>query len=517
MTEELTYSATTQNTRSILPAGMISVEEARERILEHFTPLDAASVPLLEARDQVLAEDVFGGFSIPPLDNTAMDGYAVRAEDTAGATYEKPVTLKVAGYLAAGSVYEGSVGPGEVVRIMTGAPIPDGADSIVPFEETGEQDEANAGTHWEQAPRESVRIDVEARPGANIRRVGEDIREGDLVLRAGTVLGPAQIGVLASLGHAGVMAIRRPRVTIVSTGDELLRPGEALEPGKIYDSNTFSLASLVESYGAVARVLEIATDTVEALTARIHEGLEGADLVVTSAGVSRGDFDVVKDVLQREGEIGFWTVRMKPGKPLAFGTFPAAGGAVPHLGLPGNPVSAMMTMELFGRAAIFMMLGKGDAWERPVVRAIAADRIRNSDGRRFYARAFVELEDGRYIARLTGPQGSGVLTSMALASGYAVCPEDVEAIEPGEECDVILVDREGPLPPPETIAGDAEFREGADLAVDLAVDGKTVDVWGFPLEIIARSVLAMVELLKGVDVPRSVQLKIRRRVDGDSE
>jgi molybdopterin molybdotransferase len=518
VTEELTYSATTQNARSILPADMISVEEARERILEHFAPLDAAPVPLLEARDQVLAEDLHGGFSIPPLDNTAMDGYAVRAEDTAGATYEAPVTLKVTGYLAAGSVYEGSVGPGEVVRIMTGAPIPDGADSIVPFEETDEQDEANVGSNWDEAPRASVRIDVEARPGANIRRAGEDIREGDLVLTAGTVLGPAQIGVLASLGLGEVMAIRRPHVTILSTGDELLRPGQPLEPGKIYDSNTFSLASLVESYGAVARVLDIATDSVEALTARIHEGLEGADLVVTSAGVSRGDFDVVKDVLQREGEIGFWTVRMKPGKPLAFGTFPASDGrAVPHLGLPGNPVSAMMTMELFGRAAIFTMLGKGDAWERPVVRAIAADRIRNSDGRRFYARAFVELVEGRYIARLTGPQGSGVLTSMSLANGYAVCPEDVEAIEPGEECDVILVDREGPLPPPETLSHEAEFREGDDLAIELVADGKPVDVWGFPLEIIARSVLAMVELLKGVGVPQSVLLKIRRRDADDSD
>ena len=175
-------------------------------------------------------------------------------------------------------------------------------------------------------------------------------------------------------------------------------------------------------------------------------------MLVTSAGVSRGDFDVVKDVLAREGEIGFWTVRMKPGKPLAFGAFTAGAGAqrraVPHLGLPGNPVSAMMTMELFGRAAIFTMLGKGDAWERPRVRAVAGDRLVNSDGRRFYARAIVTLEDGRYVARLTGPQGSGVLTSMALANGYAICPEDVEAIEAGEECDVMLVDREAPLPSP---------------------------------------------------------------------
>ncbi|MDP6604635.1 MAG: molybdopterin molybdotransferase MoeA [Dehalococcoidia bacterium] len=518
--QEQTHSVTTQNTRSILPADMISVEEARERILAHFSPLDAVDVPLLEARGQVLAEDVRGGFDIPPLDNTAMDGYAVRATDTEGATYESPLSLRVTGYLAAGAVFDGEVGAGEAVRIMTGAPVPAGADAIVPFEETDEQDEAHAGTQWDQAPREQVRIDVAATAGANIRRAGEDIRASEVVLAAGTVLGPAQLGVLASLGLIAVKAVRRPRVTILSTGDELLRPGEPLAPGKIYDSNAFSLAAQVESYGAVPRVLDIAADTVEALTARIHEGVDGADLLVTSAGVSRGDFDVVKDVLEREGEIGFWTVCMKPGKPLAFGAFATGdGGSVPHLGLPGNPVSAMMTMELFGRAAIFTMLGKGESWQRPTVRAVAADRIRNSDGRRFYARAHVELEDGRYVARLTGPQGSGVLTSMALANGYAVCPEDVAAIEAGEECDVILVDREGPLPPPSTFTdGAGEWPDdGADIAVDLVTDGKPVDVWGFPLEMIARPVLTMVEMLKGVSAPQSVRLTIRRRPDSPDD
>ena len=448
MTEEITYSRSGPKPRSILPSDMISVEEARERILAHFAPLEPESTPLLDALGQVLAEDVHSGFDIPPADNTAMDGYAVRSQDTGGATPETPRVLRVTGYLPAGSVFDGEVGAGEAVRIMTGAPMPRGADAIVPFEETDEQDEGHAAVPWHEAPREHVRIDVEARPGANIRRAGEDVREGERALPSGTVLGPAQIGVIASLGLAEVRAIRRPLVAILSTGDELLRPGEPLEPGKIYDSNAFSLSAQVESWGAVPRVLEIAADSVEALTARIHEGLAGADMIVTSAGVSRGDFDVVKDVLASEGKIGFWTVRMKPGKPLAFGTFPAAGGrVVPHLGLPGNPVSAMMTMELFGRAAIFTMLGKAHAWQRPTVRAVAADRIVNSDGRRFYARAVVTLDGGRYVARLTGPQGSGVLTSMALANGYAVCPEDVSAIEAGEECEVILVDRDAPLPP----------------------------------------------------------------------
>jgi molybdopterin molybdotransferase len=430
---------TTAHQHSILPADMISVEEARARILAHFAPLPAEETPLHEALGQVLAEDVRATFNIPPLDNTGMDGYAVHASDTEGATRESPRELRVTGYLAAGSVFEREVGRGEAVRIMTGAPIPPGADAVVPFEETDEEEHG----HWTERPRDVVRIDVAARPGANIRFVGEDVRAGEVVLPAGTVLGPAQIGVLASLGLDRAPVHRRPRVAVLSTGDELLRPGEPLQPGKIYDSNAFGLAAAVRDCGGVPMVLEVARDSVEALTARIHEALETADLLVTSAGVSRGDFDVVKQVLANEGEVGFWTVKMRPGKPLAFGTFQASGPegerTVPHLGLPGNPVSALMTFELFGRPALFTMLGKPELWQRPVVRAITSERIVNPDGRRFYARAIVRSSDDGYVASLTGPQGSGVLTSMSLANGYAIVPEDVPAIEAGDECDVILL------------------------------------------------------------------------------
>ena len=431
--------------RDVLPADMISVEEARARILAHFAPLEAVSTPLLETLGQVLAEDVVAGFDVPPLANSSMDGYALRAADTQGATPASPRRLRVSGYLAAGSVFEGSVGPGEAVRIMTGAPMPDGADAIVPFEQTDEQEQ---DTRWEDAPREQVRIDVAAAPAANVRPAGEDVRAGEVVLRAGTILGPPQIGVLASLGLDAVPVVRRPRVAVLSTGDELLRHGEPLRPGKIYDANAFSLAAMVREIDGEPHVLEIAGDSVEELTARVREGLRDADLLVTSAGVSRGDFDVVKDVLAREGEVGFWTVRMRPGKPLAFGTFTVSDGpaganqrVVPHLGLPGNPVSAMMTFELFGRPALFTMLGKPQAWERPRVRAIAEERIARPDERRFYARAIVERRNGRYHARLTGPQGSGVLTSFALANGIAVVPEETPSIEPGEEVEVLLIGR----------------------------------------------------------------------------
>ncbi|HLB26762.1 MAG TPA: gephyrin-like molybdotransferase Glp, partial [Dehalococcoidia bacterium] len=285
----------------------------------------------------------------------------------------------------------------------------------------------------------AVRVFKQALPAANVRRAGEDVREGQSVLEKGSVLRPSQIGVLASLGRSTVKVIRRPVVAILSTGDELVEPGQPRPPAKIYDANAYSVAALVNRYGGVPRVLGIARDTVEALTAKIHEGLD-ADMLVTSAGVSRGDYDVVKEVLAREGDIDFWTVAMKPGKPLAFGCFEKDGRRVPHIGLPGNPVSSMVTFELFGRPALMKMMGKTD-WRRPLVRAIAEERIVNrNDPRRFYARCIVRERDGRYYASLTGPQSSGMLTSMVYANALTVIPEDVDEIQPGEEIDVIMLD-----------------------------------------------------------------------------
>ena len=418
--------------------SMISVEEALERILSYFSRLEPEERPITDALGQVLAEDVAGGFDIPPLDNTAMDGYAVRAGDTAGASASSAVRLRVTGELAAGYVFEGEVTSGTAVRIMTGAPIPRGADAVVPFEETDETSSGPAHRAGEFAKNASeVRVLKAAAPGANVRRAGEDVSGGDLVMRAGAVLNAAQIGVLASLGEAKVRVYRRPVVGILSTGDELLQPGDPPAPGKIYDSNAYSIASMVEEAGGIPKRLGIAADTVEALTAKLREGLD-ADMLITSAGVSRGDYDVVKDVLVKEGEVDFWTVRMRPGKPLAFGAFPSGGRRVPHIGLPGNPVSSMITFELFGRPAVYKMLGK-PGWERPRVLAVAEERIVNRDKRRVFARAILTERDGRHYASLTGPQGSGILTSMALANALAVVPEDVPAVEPGDEVECMLL------------------------------------------------------------------------------
>ena len=414
---------------------MISVEEARARILDVIDRLAPEERPLEDALGQVLAEDVTSALTVPPLDNTAMDGYAVRAADTAGATAAAPVRLRVIGEVAAGHVCSGEVAAGAAVRIMTGAPVPRGADAIVPFEETDEAPGRTFGSFAKAAA--SVGVFKAARPGANIRRAGEDVLAGRLVFRAGTELGAAQVGVLASLGKASIRVYRRPVVAILSTGDELIELGQPYEEGLIYDSNAYGVAALVREAGGIPRRLGIARDTVEDLTAKVREGLD-ADLLITSAGVSRGDYDVVKDVLLREGEIGFWTVRMKPGKPLAFGTFRAGARRVPHIGLPGNPVSSMVTFELFGRPALFKMMGR-TGWERPVLRVTVEDRVVNTDGRRFFARGIVRQEGGRYRASLTGPQGSGILTSMALANALVVCPEERAAIEPGEEADAIML------------------------------------------------------------------------------
>ena len=415
---------------------MISVEEALERILSFVHLLEAEEKPILDALGQVVTNDIISPIDIPPLDNTAMDGYAVRASDTTGATDAAPRTLRVIGELAAGYLFDGTVAAGTAVRIMTGAPMPRGADAVVPFEETDEPSGRAFGSFAKS--RDVVGVMKAAEVGANIRRAAEDIQIGQPIIRAGSVLHPAQIGVLASLGMATVRVHRRPVVAILSTGDEVREPGQPLQPGQIYDSNAYSIAAMVLANGGIPKRLGIAKDTVEALTAKLREGLD-ADLLVTSAGVSRGDYDVVKDVLAKEGSVDFWTVRMRPGKPLAFGSFASGGRKVPHIGLPGNPVSSMVSFELFGRPAIYKMLGRGD-WQRPRVRAIAEEAIPNTDARRVFARAIVTQRDGRYYAALTGPQGSGILTSMAVANGFAVVPEDVPLINVGDEVDGMLLD-----------------------------------------------------------------------------
>jgi molybdopterin molybdotransferase len=361
-----------------------------------------------------------------------MDGYAVRAADTEGASQDNPVVLRVVADLAAGGVWQGTLEPGTAIRIMTGAPIPDGADAVVQFENTDEGTRpADAG---ERAERAEVSILSPASPRLNVRDAGEDIKEGELVLAKGTVLRPSEIGVLASLGYPTVFVYRRPWVAVIATGDELTPLGTELEPGKIYNSNSYSIASLAKHYGAIPAMFDIVRDKREELADALKRAT-GADFIITTGGVSMGDFDMVKNVLASEGDFDFWRVRMKPGKPIAFGKI----GGVPVLGLPGNPVSAMVTFEMFARPAILKMLGKS-YWHKPAIEATLLDGDRNRDGRRVYLRAHVEKRDGEYFASLTGPQGSGILTSMSAANGLAIIPEDVAEVKAGDKVQVLMLD-----------------------------------------------------------------------------
>jgi molybdopterin molybdotransferase len=416
---------------------MISVEEALDKVLSYVEVLEPERRPVLDCLGQVLAEDVYSTIDIPPLDNSAMDGFAVRADDTRGAGESSPRLLAVVGEVAAGSIPTEEVGQGTAVRIMTGAPLPEGADSVVRFEDTDEVSRKSSGMDLSQ-----IGILCEAKKGLNVRSRGEDIAAGSLVLHKGTVLRPQEIGVLASLGLSAALVIRRPIVAILATGDELTGIDQPLSPGKIYDSNTYTIAAEVSRYGGIPRILGIGRDSVESLGEKIDEGLD-ADMLITSGGVSKGDYDMVKDVLAEHGEIGFWTVRMKPGKPIAFGVIKQTKGSkkrkVPHLGLPGNPVSSMITFEQFARPAILKMMGK-KILAKPTILATINDDITDTGGRRIFARVMVTRRSGQYYASLAGPQGSGILTSMVRANGVAVIPESSRGVKAGDMVEVQMLD-----------------------------------------------------------------------------
>ena len=413
---------------------MIGVEEALGKILDSIEVLEREEKPLLDCLGQVLAEDVYAPFDVPPQDNSAMDGYAVQAKSIVGASYEHPKILRVVGEIAAGCITELKVEQGTSVRIMTGAFVPKGADVVVPFEDTDEVDRKQRSVSEAE-----IGIRVGLPEASNIRRGGEDIAKGELAVKQGTLLCPAEIGVLASLGKAIVSVIRRPVVGILATGNEVLEINQPLLQGKIYNSNSYSLAAQVLRYGGIPKLLGIAPDDVEQLSIAVRHGLD-CDMLVTSGGVSLGDYDVVKQVLAAEGNVSFWTVRMKPGKPLAFGMFKRDDGKkIPHLGLPGNPVSSMITFEVFARPAILRMMGRSNL-AGPNITAMMEDPVKNNDGRRIFARVVVSRRDGKYFARLTGPQGSGILTSMTKANGLAVIPESTKEVKPGGTVEVMMFD-----------------------------------------------------------------------------
>jgi molybdopterin molybdotransferase len=399
---------------------MLTVEEARERVLARFQPLEAEQAPLAEALGRVLAEDTLASEASPPFTNSAMDGYALRSADTRDASEQKPVRLRLAGEVPAGSVYDGVAQPGEAIRILTGAPLPDGADAAL------QQELTEVADGW-------VTIRQPVAPGTNIRQRAEDVRPGSLLARAGVELGPAEIALLASLGVSPVAVRRRPRVAILATGDELTPLDQPLRPGKIYNSNTPYLIAAVARAGALPVPLGIASDQADALRAKLKQA-QGHDLILTSGGVSVGDYDLVKQILGEQGAMEFWRVRIRPGKPLAFGFL----GQTPLLGLPGNPVSAAVTFELFGRPAIRRMLGAAQV-ERPTITVTLAGGEQHRTDRRQFVRVRLASDDGQLVAHTTGAQDSHLITSLQGATALLIVPEGEGVIRPGEKAQALLL------------------------------------------------------------------------------
>lgn len=392
----------------------ISFEDAQGRILDHVGPLGAETVSIHEATGRVLAGEIVAPFDMPAADNSAMDGFAVRSGECRG-----PAALKVTGYRPAGFSGETPVSPDCAVRIMTGAPLPEGYDAVVPLEEAREE----GGI---------VRIRGPVKAGTHVRARGEDVKTGDRVLRAGTVLRPPEISLTASFGNVRVPVYRRPKVAILATGDELVEPGEAIRPGAVVNSNSVSIASAVREAGADPVILGIARDSLPALREKLSAGLSG-DALITSAGVSVGDRDLVREALSGLGvrEI-FWRVRMRPGRPFAFGLH----GTSPVFSLPGNPVSAMISFEMLVRPALRAMTGD-PAPVKPRVSGVLEEPIRKKPGRIQFLRVRAELRDGIYRVRSAGDQNTGILRTLVHGTGIAILPADRTEFRPGETVDLV--------------------------------------------------------------------------------
>jgi molybdopterin molybdotransferase len=408
---------------------LLSVNQARERILSNFHPITTETLPLMGCSNRVLAQDIRAANDLPPFDNSSMDGFAVRATDVLDATTASPRRLRVVADIPAGSQPRVSLASGEAARIMTGAPIPDGADAVVPVEDT-DFNNRDAGT---PAPTD-VQIFKAVKVGANRRARGTDIRAGQIVLHKGRLLKPQDLGLLAMLGFARVPVYRKPRVALFSSGDELLEADAPLEEGKIRDSNSYTLAALAEEAGAEVTWLGVAKDDHNSVKVLLERAVGlNVDLILSSAGVSVGAFDFVKQVVESNGKMDFWRVNMRPGKPVAFGEY----GSIPFIGLPGNPVSAFVGFEVFVRAAL-QRLGGSLSGGRQTVRVRCEEQI-NSDGRESYLRAQVREENGNFIASLTGHQGSGNLHSLVQANALLIIPAGVKCVPAGQEVNAWLI------------------------------------------------------------------------------
>ena len=426
-------ASATDTTQAPQGPAVMSVEEARELVFARVRRLDAERVPVLETLGRVLAEDLTSDTDVAPFDNSAMDGYAVHAEDTVGATPDAPVSLEVVRHIAAGDFWEGTLERGQAARIMTGAPVPVGADAVVMVEFT-------SPTLVDVGRQVSVMRDAPV--GQHIRKRGEEVHAGDVVLAAGEVMTSAAVGLAGSTGHATVPVYRRPRVAIISTGSELVEIDQTPGPGKIRNSNSYSLAAQVIAAGGIPVRFGIVPDDEEATRQAFEEAAEGSDFIVTSGGVSVGDFDYVKPVLEEIGELAFCKVAMRPGNPQTLGSI----HGTPFFGLPGNPTSTYVGFEIFVRPALRMMQGYS-ALERPHTRATLAHDVKKKQDRRYFLRARLERDpSGEFSVALSGSQSSALLTAAHKGNCFMVLPGGEGFFAKGTEVDCIRLDIEEGTP-----------------------------------------------------------------------
>ena len=404
-------------------SNLISVSDAQELLLGNFISTETEMISLDGAFRRVLAEDIHSKLDLPPFSNSSMDGYAVRASDIVEAAQENPVSLVVVGDAPAGQVQSIMVLPGQAMRIMTGAPLPAGSDTVVPVEHTRIAKQSSP-----QGLPETVEVLRAARRGDSVRPAGQDVRKDELVLTQGTRLEPQHIGMIAMLGHSQVAVYRKPRVAVFSSGDELVPVGGTLLPGQIFDSNTSMLVSLLEKYSAEVTNLGVSRDNPGDIRKILERAVRAdVDLILSSAGVSVGAFDYIRTVLQTEGKISLWRVNMRPGKPMTFGSYKN----VPYIGLPGNPVSAFVGFEVFVRPVLMKLQGMR-YWQRPLIQVEIEESI-ESDGRESYLRAIIRNEQGKWLGRLTGHQGSGNLRSLVQANALLLIPSEVKSLPVGSQ------------------------------------------------------------------------------------
>jgi molybdopterin molybdotransferase len=412
---------------NVMPTDRLStVDEHVERVVSALTPLQPYDQPLLEALGLPVCEDIASPMDLPSFDNSAMDGYAVRHADVATATEDHPVHLPVVGEMAAGQTKLFALSPGTAVRIMTGAPIPQGCDSVVPVE-------------WTDGGVAAVRITRAPEPDQHVRHRGEDVRVGDVLLEDGSVLGPRQLGLLASVGRSQVRSRPRPRVVVISTGAELREPGTTLGHDSIYDANSYMIAAAARAAGAIAYRVGIISDDPSEFRDALSDQLVRADLVVTSGGVSKGAYDVVKEVLSEVGTVSFGEVAMQPGKPQGFGF--VGEDATPIITLPGNPVSSYVSFEVFVLPALRRMMGRLP-YRRPMVRALSSQGFSSIPGRQQYVRARFEIDGMGAHVTPVGGHGSHLMGDLSEANALVVVPADVTSVQAGSQVQVLVLDRD---------------------------------------------------------------------------